>query len=66
MKQVKYKDWFEVNVDWLEEEYTIYCDDCKEEDRIPIDFYEYCEDMFEGYIGDIEDEAYQRYKEEGF
>ena len=66
MKQVSYRDWFEVNVDWLEEDYTIYCDDCLEEHKRPDDFEDYCLDMYESYLGDIEDEAYQRYKDEGF
>ena len=61
MRVPDFNDYVDINYDKLYEEWTDYnlCEDNK-----PVSFDQFCSDKFEGYLGEIEDYEYERYKDE--
>lgn len=60
---VTFEQWFDKNVDKLEDDYNDYCFCCREEHNRELSFDDYCFSKYEQSIGDYEDECYQRYRE---
>lgn len=64
MRILGYEEWCDKNMDWLQEEYDEYCMDFTDEDMMPdMEFWEFCESGYEGYISEGECRAYDDYKD---
>ena len=61
---ISYSDWLDNNIDRLSDKYDTYLEECCEENVRALDMDTYCLEEFEDMLSEMEDRAYDAYKDE--
>ena len=61
---ISYSDWLDNNIDRLSDKYDTYLEECYEDNIRALDMDTYCLEEFEDMLSEMEDSAYDAYKDE--
>jgi hypothetical protein len=61
---ISYSDWLDNNIDRLSDKYDTYLKECYEYKIRALDMDTFCLEEFEDMLSEIEDRAYDDYKDE--
>ena len=61
---ISYSDWLDNNIDRLSDKYDKYLEECYDENIRALDMDDYCLEEFEDMLSEMEDRAYDAYKDE--
>ena len=61
---ISYSDWLDNNIDRLSDKYDTYLEECYEDNIRALDMDTYYLEEFEDMLSEMEDRAYDAYKDE--